>query len=151
MNKNNEEEKLLVIHKLHLADSEYRIKSAQYLILIAKCHMDLKDYSTSMRRSYEAIINTARALILLHDLSPKDDSDAVIEFEKLFVATGKIGEEFARYAREAWSGRSEAELAAGLSDSSEKSESQCNRAALFLAAAERFISVNYSENGGAEK
>lgn len=129
------------LKKFHAAESNAKIASAGYMLKLARSFFSLREYSSCLRRSYDCLFDTARALLARKLISRDEDVLIIGEFRKVFVEGEGFDPEFARYLDEAWPGRSEHEIAAGLADSAEKAESQMNRATLLLTAAERYLAT----------
>lgn len=74
--------------------SSYRIEKAKRLLRDALNLFNLSSYESSINRSYYAILNASRALLILRGIDPEIHEGVKTMLSKEFIRTGLLPKEF---------------------------------------------------------
>lgn len=119
--------------------ASYRIKKAKEILEDAKFNFENGRYATALNRSYYAVLNAARSLLILKGIDPTSHSGVKTMLSLHFVRTGLLNIQYIDYFKILLSRRTDVDYGDFEEIDKEKAEDSFKKAQEFLLEAERLI------------
>jgi len=124
---------------------DFRLDKARYCLKDAKLLMSAESYASSANRSYYAIYNAIRAVLVTIKFSSKTHSSNIGEFRRRFIKTGVFPKAFSEIIGDAFDIRNDSDYEDFYVVSKEDVAIQVENASVFLASVEDYIKTFSSE------
>lgn len=119
--------------------AEYRIRKAREIFEEARFNFENSKYATAVNRSYYAVLNAARALLILKGVDPVSHSGCKTMLSLHFVKHGLIDTQYVEYFKTLLSRRTDVDYGDFEVVDKEKAEDSLNKAYKFLIMAEKLL------------
>lgn len=116
-----------------------RLKRARQHLKSARDLLVNEDFADSVSRSYYAIFQAARALLVTEQLESRKHSGVISLFNRYFVKTGKIDKQFGVVLKDARRSREMADYSDLAEFAREDAEGQLQDAEMFIQAVAKLL------------
>lgn len=117
----------------------YRMEHAKEMLIASEENLKMKQYKTSLNRSYYAIFHAMRAANVLEGYDSSKHSGVIAYFNKSFLKTQKMDRGLSRIIKEASFLREKSDYDDFYIAGREESEVQLENAKIFVNAVEKYI------------
>lgn len=117
----------------------YRMQHAKEMLIASEENLKMKQYKTSLNRSYYAIFHAMRAANILEGYDSSKHSGVIAYFNKSFLKTQKMDRGLSRIIKEASFLREKSDYDDFYIAGREESEVQLENAKIFVNAVEKYI------------
>lgn len=117
----------------------YRLERAREMLCAAEENLRMKQYRTSLNRSYYGVFHAMRAANLLEGYDSSKHSGVIAFFNKTFLKTEKMDRKLSRIIKETSYLREKSDYDDFYVASREEAETQWKNAIQFVDAAEDYI------------
>lgn len=119
--------------------ASYRIKKAKEILEDANFNFENEKYATALNRSYYAVLNAARSLLILKGIDPTSHGGVKTMLALHFVRTGLLNSKYIDYFKILLSRRTDVDYGDFEEIDKEKAEDSLKKAQEFLVEADRLI------------
>lgn len=119
--------------------SFYRMEHAKEMLIASEENLKMKQYKTSLNRSYYAIFHAMRAVNILEGYDSSKHSGVIAYFNKSFLKSQKMDRELSRIIKEASFLREKSDYDDFYIAGREEAETQLKNAKIFVNAVENFM------------
>jgi len=128
-----------VLDDLKKISVEFRIEKARDCLKAAEALLTIEAYADSANRSYYAIFNAVRAVLITIGFSSKTHSGNISEFRRSFIKTGVFPKGFSDMIGNAFEVRNHSDYEDFYVVAKENVVAQLENAKTFLTAVENYI------------
>jgi len=125
--------------------AEYRIKKAREIFEEAKFNFENHRYATSINRSYYAVLNASRALLILKGVDPASHAGCKTMLSLHFVKPGLMENKYIEYFKILLARRTDVDYGDFEVVDKDKAEDALNKAYEFLIMAEKVLTLMTDE------
>ena len=140
-----------MLEEIQKISVDFRLEKARDCLKDANLLLSAKSYASSANRSYYAIYNAIRAVLITVDFSSKTHSGNIGEFRRRYIKTEICPKEFSDIIRKAFDVRNDSDYEDFYVVSKEDVILQAENASVFLAAVEDYIKTLFSKSETGEK
>lgn len=119
----------------------YRLDRANEMLVAAEGNLQLKQYRTSMNRSYYAVFHAMRAMNALEGFDSSKHSGVIAYFNSHFLKEGKIDKNLSKIIKETSYLREKSDYDDFFLASSQDAETQLENAKIFVASVEKYLKM----------
>lgn len=120
--------------------SAYRIKQAEEMLEAAEGNLEIKQYKTSLNRSYYAIFHAIRAVNIMDGFDSSKHSGVIAHFNHNYLKDGKIDKSLSKIIKTAYYLREKSDYDDFFIASKADSEKQLLEAKKFVNVIKEFLS-----------
>lgn len=117
----------------------YRMEHAKEMLIASEENFKMKQYKTSLNRSYYAIFHAMRAANILEGFDSSKHAGVIAYFNRSFLKSEKMDRQLSRIIKEASFFREKSDYDDFYIASREEAEIQLESAKIFVGAVERYI------------
>ena len=122
--------------------ANYRLERAKEMLTASEDNLNVKQYRTSLNRSYYAIFHAMRAVNSLEGYDSSKHSGVIAFFTQTFLKTEKIDRSMAKIIKESSYLREKSDYDDFYIASKDEAEKQLKNAKVFVSAVEDYMSHN---------
>ena len=122
--------------------SNYRLERAKEMLTASEDNLTVKQYRTSLNRSYYAIFHAMRAVNCLEGYDSSKHSGVIAFFTQTFLKTEKIDRSMAKIIKESSYLREKSDYDDFYIASKDEAEKQLANARVFVSAVEEYMDHN---------
>lgn len=122
--------------------SNYRLERAKEMLTASEDNLTVKQYRTSLNRSYYAIFHAMRAVNCLEGYDSSKHSGVIAFFTQTFLKTEKIDRSMAKIIKESSYLREKSDYDDFYIASKDEAEKQLANARVFVSAVEEYMDRN---------
>ena len=122
--------------------ANYRLQRAKEMLTASEDNLNVKQYRTSLNRSYYAIFHAMRAVNSLEGYDSSKHSGVIAFFTQTFLKTEKIDRSMAKIIKESSYLREKSDYDDFYIASKDEAEKQLENAKVFVSAVEDYMSHN---------
>lgn len=122
--------------------SNYRLERAKEMLTASEDNLTVKQYRTSLNRSYYAIFHAMRAVNCLEGYDSSKHSGVIAFFTQTFLKTEKIERSMAKIIKESSYLREKSDYDDFYIASKDEAEKQLANARVFVSAVEEYMDRN---------
>lgn len=122
--------------------ANYRLERAKEMLTASEDNLVVKQYRTSLNRSYYAIFHAMRAVNSLEGYDSSKHSGVIAFFTQTFLKTEKIDRSMAKIIKESSYLREKSDYDDFYIASKDEAEKQLENAKVFVSAVEDYMSHN---------
>lgn len=122
--------------------ANYRLERAKEMLTASEDNLNVKQYRTSLNRSYYAIFHAMRAVNSLEGYDSSKHSGVIAFFTQTFLKTEKIDRSIAKIIKESSYLREKSDYDDFYIASKDEAEKQLENAKVFVSAVEDYMSHN---------
>lgn len=122
--------------------SNYRLERAKEMLTASEDNLTVKQYRTSLNRSYYAVFHAMRAVNCLEGYDSSKHSGVIAFFTQTFLKTEKIERSMAKIIKESSYLREKSDYDDFYIASKDEAEKQLANARVFVSAVEEYMDRN---------
>lgn len=122
--------------------ASYRLQRAKEMLTASEDNLNVKQYRTSLNRSYYAIFHAMRAVNSLEGYDSSKHSGVIAFFTQTFLKTEKIDRSMAKIIKESSYLREKSDYDDFYIASKDEAEKQLEKAKVFVSTVEDYMSHN---------
>lgn len=122
--------------------ANYRLQRAKEMLTASEDNLNVKQYRTSLNRSYYAIFHAMRAVNSLEGYDSSKHSGVIAFFTQTFLKTEKIDRSMAKIIKESSYLREKSDYDDFYIASKDEAEKQLEKAKVFVSTVEDYMSHN---------
>lgn len=119
--------------------AEYRMERAKEMLAAAEGNLEIKQYKTSLNRSYYAVFHAMRALNILKGFDSSKHSGVIAYFNKEYMKTGVLDRDLSVIIKNSSFLREKSDYDDFFVASRTEAEKQIEGARKFLQSAEQYL------------